>query len=245
MFFSKPIPLFLLSISLLCSCTVGTDDPLYHICFSPENFTSSSPYRNNLNDLLGILSTKVPPTGFGTGSSGSGQDVVYGLGLCRGDVKSDDCKTCVVDAGQELQARCPTSKGAIIWYDNCLLKYSDKNFFGKIDNKNKFHLLNVQDVDMDFMEFYQKIKDLLGVLAEKASGTPILYASGDEKLNKTSRQTLFGLAQCTRDLTAADCKTCLDHAISDLPSCCYGKRGGRTVGASCNVRYELYPFVNV
>ncbi|RVW19693.1 Cysteine-rich repeat secretory protein 38 [Vitis vinifera] len=32
--------------------------------------------------------------------------------------------------------------------------------------------------------------------------------------------------------------------VSELPSCCDGKRGGRVVGGSCNVRYELYPFVN-
>lgn len=130
-------------------------------------------------------------------------------------------------------------------YDHCLVKYSDEKFFGKIDYRNKFQLFNVADVDMDFMEFYKKIKDLLGGLAEQASGSPKMYAAGDRKLNETSRQTLFGLAQCTRDLSADDCKTCLDWAISDLPSCCYGKRGGRTVGASCNVRYELYPFVNV
>lgn len=131
-------------------------------------------------------------------------------------------------------------------YDNCLVKYSDEKFFGKIDIRNKFQLLNVVDVDMDFMEFYQKIKDLLGGLAVQASGNPrSFYAYGDSKLNETSRETLFGLAQCTRDLSPADCKSCLDWAISDLPSCCYGKRGGRTVAASCNVRYELYPFVNV
>lgn len=116
LFFSRSISLFLLSVSFLCSGAFGYVDPLYHICFSPENFTSSSPYGNARDELLSILSTKVPPTGFATGSSASQLNLVYGLGLCRGDVQSDDCKDCVVDAGQQLKELCPYSKGAIIWY---------------------------------------------------------------------------------------------------------------------------------
>ncbi|KAK4745331.1 hypothetical protein SAY87_011643 [Trapa incisa] len=242
---SGSISLFILFLSFLSIGVLGYVDPLFHRCFSPENFTSSSPYGAARDNLLTALSTKVPPAGFATGSGTSQLNLVYGLGLCRGDVKTDDCKDCVIDAQQQLKERCPNSKGAIIWYDNCLLKYSDENFFGKIDYRNNFQLLNVADVDMDFMEFYKKIKELLEGLAGKASRDPKMYAAGDRKLNKTSRQTLFGMSQCTRDLTTDDCRACLDWAISSLPSCCYGKRGGRTVGASCIVRYELYPFVNL
>ncbi|XP_039155004.1 cysteine-rich repeat secretory protein 38-like [Eucalyptus grandis] len=242
MFLSRSIPLFLLSFFLLLDTSFSAD-PLYHICFGKDNYTSGSPFKTNLDSLLTTLVSKVPPSGFGTGSSGEGNDQVYGLALCRGDVSSSDCKSCVSDAGPELLQRCPEQKGAIIWYDNCLLKYSNVEFFSKIDTKNKFYLLNVQDVDMDFMEFYRKIKQLLGNLTDEAVAGPKLYAYGE--LGLGGYKTLFGLAQCTRDLSADDCKTCLKGAISDLPSCCYGKRGGRTVGGSCNVRYELYPFVDV
>ncbi|KAK3445961.1 hypothetical protein EUGRSUZ_A01732 [Eucalyptus grandis] len=242
MFLSRSIPILLLSFFLLLDTSFSAD-PLYHICFGKDNYTSGSPFKTNLDSLLTTLVSKVPPSGFGTGSSGEGNDQVYGLALCRGDVSSSDCKSCVSDAGPELLQRCPEQKGAIIWYDNCLLKYSNVEFFGKIDTKNKFYLLNVQDVDMDFMEFYRKIKQLLSNLTDEAVAGPKLYAYGE--LGLGGYKTLFGLAQCTRDLSADDCKTCLKGAISDLPSCCYGKRGGRTVGGSCNVRYELYPFVDV
>lgn len=193
----------------------------------------------------------------------------YRLGLRQGDVKSEDCKSCVVDAGQELQKRCPYSKGAITWcgiltediymyinckliinsitfptciprachpfslnrYDYCLVKYSDEKFFGKIDKKNKLYLLNVADADMDFAEFNQKINDLLGGLVDQAAASFTRYASGNKKLAESSGQSmLYGLAQCRRDLSPADCKGCLKQAISGLPGCCYGKRGGRTVG---------------
>ncbi|KAJ4729979.1 Cysteine-rich repeat secretory protein [Melia azedarach] len=218
-----------------------SDEPLYHYCFGQENYTAYSPFQSNLNDLLHTLSTKVPPTGFGLGSYGQSRNRVNGLALCRGDVSSSSCKTCVVDAGKELRERCPKEKGAIIWYDNCLLKYSNVDFFGDIDNQNKFYMYNVQDVEHP-ASFNRKVKRLLSSLSYKANATPKLYATGELELGASKK--LYGLAQCTRDLSGADCRKCLDGAISELPSCCGGKQGGRVVGGSCNVRYELYPFVD-
>ena len=125
--------------------------------------------------------------------------------------------------------------------DNCLLKYSNIDFFGEIDNKNKFYMWNVKDVENP-TSFNPKVKDLLSSLSNKAYANPKFYATGDLELDSSSK--LYGLAQCTRDLSGLDCKKCLDTAISELPNCCDGKRGGRVVGGSCNVRYELYPIVD-
>ncbi|XP_050279015.1 cysteine-rich repeat secretory protein 38-like isoform X12 [Quercus robur] len=237
---SKYISLSFLLFSLFLHA-VNCADPLYHFCFSQENYTANSPYGTNLNGLFKLLSTKVPSKGFGLSSTGQGRAQANGLALCRGDVSKTNCKTCVIDAGKELGDRCPYKKGAIIWYDNCLLKYSNINFFGEIDNKNKFYMWNVEDVENP-TSFNPKVKDLLSRLSNKAYANPKFYATGDLKLDSSSK--LYGLAQCTRDLSSLDCKKCLDTAISELPNCCDGKRGGRVVGGSCNVRYELYPFVN-
>nr|POE96279.1 cysteine-rich repeat secretory protein 38 [Quercus suber] len=100
---------------------------------------------------------------------------------------------------------------------------------------------NVEDVENP-TSFNPKVKDLLSRLSNKAYTNPKFYATGDLKFDSSSK--LYGLAQCTRDLSGLDCKKCLDTAISELPNCCDGKRGGRVVGGSCNVRYELYPFVD-
>ncbi|KAL5567106.1 hypothetical protein UlMin_030270 [Ulmus minor] len=182
------------------------------------------PFDANLNSLINRLSIKAPPTGFGVSSTGKDQSQVYGLGLCRGDVSKENCKT------------------SIIWYDNCLVKYSDEYFFGQIDNSNKFALLNVKDVENP-TSFNANVKKLLSSLSYKASTTSKLYAFGELEIGSGKDGKLYGLAQCTRDLNGADCKKCLDVAISEIPNCCSGKRGGRVVGGSCNVRYELYPIV--
>ncbi|CAL9011126.1 unnamed protein product [Prunus brigantina] len=214
---------------------------LFHFCFSKENYTAHSPYDANLIQLFNLLYTKVPPTGFGLGSTGKGQNQANGLALCRGDVSSQDCKTCVIEASKELGERCPSGKGAIIWHDNCLFKYSNVKFAGKVDYKNKFSLLNGYKVD-DPTPFNAKVKELLSGLSTKASSNPKFYATGELELS--SSETLYGLTQCTRDLYSSDCKKCLDDAISELPNCCDGQRGGRVVGGSCNFRYELFPIVD-
>ncbi|KAG5570037.1 hypothetical protein H5410_059803, partial [Solanum commersonii] len=46
-------------------------------------------------------------------------------------------------ASEEIRKRCPYGKEAIIWYDNCFLKYSNKDLLGNIDNMNKFYMWNV------------------------------------------------------------------------------------------------------
>jgi hypothetical protein len=83
--------------------------------------------------------------------------------------------------------------------------------------------------------------DLLSVLSNMAASDISKYAAGELELS--SSQKLYGLAQYTRDLSVVDCQKCLYGVISELPYCCNGKRGGRVVGGSCKVRYELYPFV--
>ncbi|KAK2988003.1 hypothetical protein RJ640_011266 [Escallonia rubra] len=232
--------LFLLSCILLVQMAMGVN-PLFHFCSSSNNFTSNGPYETNLNKLMGDLYFKTPPTGFGLGSIGQYQTRASGLALCRGDVSSTDCKSCVVEASGEIRRRCPSNKAAIIWYDNCLLKYSDMDFFGKIDEQNKFHMYNLRNVSNPEY-FNTEVKKLLSELSEKAYVSPKLYATGDSKLGESKK--LYGLVQCTRDLSSVDCKKCVDGAISELPICCDGKEGGRVVVGSCNVGYEIYPFVN-
>lgn len=241
MHFPVSLPLFILPISLLLGSAISAD-PLFHFCFIQENYTANSPFASNLNELKAFLNSKAPTTGFGVGNIGEGSDRVSGLALCRGDVTSAACKSCIIDAGKELTQRCPYNKGAIIWYDNCLFKYSDEEFFGQIDNQNKFYMWNVQSVD-DPKTFNDNVKGFLTSVVNKAYASPVLFGTGELELGESNK--LYGLAQCTRDLSATDCKKCLDGAISELPNCCDGKRGGRVVGGSCNFRYELYPFVNV
>ncbi|KAL2331808.1 hypothetical protein Fmac_019389 [Flemingia macrophylla] len=233
--------LFSLTITLLIQTSFGAE-PLFHFCSSSENFTTNSPYESNLKTLINSLIYTTPLTGFGDASVGQYQNQkAYGLALCRGDVSASECKTCVSEAPQEILNRCPYNKGAIIWYDYCMFKYLDTDFFGKIDYTNKFYMWNLKNVS-DPATFNYKTRELLSQLAQKAYVNNRYFATGERKLGQS--ETLYGLTQCTKDLSATDCKKCLDDAINELPNCCDGKEGGRVVSGSCNFRYEIYPFVN-
>ncbi|KAE8720055.1 Cysteine-rich repeat secretory protein 38 [Hibiscus syriacus] len=239
---SSTIPSFvyLLGLAFVLKTAFGAD-PLFHFCSDTGNFSADDPYESNLDKLSGYLSIQAPPSGFGLGSVGHYPNQAYGLALCRGDVSSQDCKTCVVEAGGEIRKRCPYNKGGIIWYDNCLFKYSNVEFFGQIDNRNRFYMWNLNNVS-EPQAFNEKTKGLLTELANQAYANPKMYAGGETELYGSEK--LYGLTQCTRDLSSSECKKCLDGIIGELPSCCDGKEGGRVVGGSCNFRYEIYPFVN-
>lgn len=92
--------------------------------------------------------------------------------------------------------------------------------------------------------FNTQTKAILTELTKKATagGHQKLFATGEKSLGE---KKLYGLVQCTRDLRSESCKACLDGIIGELPNCCDGKEGGRVVGGSCNVRYEIYPFVKI
>ena len=235
--------IYMLTFAFFLQTIFGVSPPLNNICSGSENFTTNDQYESNLRKLLGNLNYQTPPLGFGLGSVGWYPYQTYGLALCRGDIAAADCKACVNEASNEIHKRCPYDKGAIIWYDNCLLKYSNKDFLGQIDNENWFYLLNVQNVSGPTI-FNQKTRELLSQLAKDASFTVKKYAVGELKLGLGESTKLYGLAQCTWDLSTIECFQCLYNAIDQLPSCCDGKQGGRVVGGSCNIRYEIYPFVS-
>ncbi|KAK2650437.1 hypothetical protein Ddye_017926 [Dipteronia dyeriana] len=217
---------------------VTSTAPQFASC-SGENFTTNGEYETNLNKLMSYLYVQAPPTGFGLGSIGqkASNIKVYGLALCRGDVSTQNCSTCVAEAISYVRENCPNSLQAMVWYDNCGLKYSNEDFFGHIDGLKMVHTrINVSNSDV----FDQKAKVLLTQLAKEASVTPKMYAAGELALEDQLKK-VYGLAQCTRDLSHSNCKRCLDGLISEVPN---GKQGGFVISSSCNIRYETYQFVN-
>lgn len=231
---------YFLSFALLLQTAFGVTEPIFHSC-AGENFTANGEYETNLNKLMAYLYQQAPHTGFGLGSIGQIPNKANGLALCRGDVSTEDCKTCVAEASSYIRKiTCPNGKRAMIWYDTCGLKYSNEDFFGQIDNKTKVYRGSGETVSNP-EEFNKKIKELSNRLANEASVTPKMYAAGELVLEDKSKK-LYGLVQCTRDLSHSDCKKCLDDIIGDLPG---GRQGGRAMSGSCIIKYDTNPSLNV
>ncbi|KAE8686674.1 putative Cysteine-rich RLK 29 [Hibiscus syriacus] len=69
-----------------------------------------------------------------------------------------------------------------------------------------------------------------------------MYATKETEVS--SYLKLYGLVQCTPDLTVPDCQSCLRTAIAQIPNTFGVKKSGsgRVLTPSCNIRYETYPF---
>jgi Salt stress response/antifungal len=92
------LKIFLLSVLLpLCYCA----DPIAHYC--GQSYTSGQ-IETNINHVISDLVTKASVGGFAVTSYGKGNDTIYGLAQCRGDVSSDDCSSCLADAAKQLPA---------------------------------------------------------------------------------------------------------------------------------------------
>ncbi|KAK6268939.1 hypothetical protein QUC31_013099 [Theobroma cacao] len=239
-FFSSLIVTFLLSL------TVAQQEPLFHFCLDTSgNFTRNSTYEANLNRQLSSFSSNTANDyGFYNMSSGQGSERANVIALCRGDVNSGDCLHCINNATPELRNRCPNQKEAIIWYDFCMLRYTNRSIFGIMETEPSFYMWNLNNVT-DVDAFNQALSALMNNLRTNASSGTSLgnFATGSRQV--TAFQTIYALVQCTPDLTEPECSSCLSQAIEFIPTCCDRKQGGRVIGPSCNFRFEIERFYNL
>ncbi|CAL2251424.1 unnamed protein product [Prunus armeniaca] len=238
--------LMTLVLGLLSLSSLSEADYRSHVCSNTTRFTPNSTYEFNLNLLLSSLTSNATrELGFYNTTAGS-QDpntAVYGSFLCRADLTSDACQDCVATAARDaVQEYCPLRKVTTIWYDDCMLRYSNVSFFGHMDQHPKVYLFSSGNVTepIRFNQLLSKtITELVPVAVNAASGSK-KFAT--KEVNFTGFQDLYSLVQCTPDLSSTDCDGCLRGAIALLPACCNGKPGARVLCPSCNVRYEFYPF---
>lgn len=205
------------------------------------NYTNSSTYKTNLDTLLTSLSSNNQiDYGFYNFSAGEGSDKVNAIALCRGDVVPADCRSCINDSRIQVTRKCPNQMEAIGWYDNCMLRYSNASIFGTAQVSPYFYMRNSGNASNQ--EEFNMLGSLMNSLRSKAASGDWRrkFATGDA--NVTSFQRIYGLMQCTPDLSQLSCSNCLEGATNEIPTCCDGKKGGRVVKPSCNLRYETYRF---
>ncbi|XP_014511957.1 cysteine-rich receptor-like protein kinase 29 [Vigna radiata var. radiata] len=206
------------------------------------NFTANSTYHTNLNTLLSNLTSNTQiDYGFYNRSYGENSEKVYGIGLCRGDVKTDECRSCINNSTVLLTQLCPNQKEAIAWYDKCMLRYSNRSIVGLMETLPLFYTLelaNATNVDQFNQVLDNLVENLTGIAA--ASGdSRRKYAAGNATATNLET-TIYGVAQCTPDLSQQDCNRCLVDAFSRIASS--GKISGRVSTPSCNIRYETFRF---
>ena len=95
------LQIFLLSLMLPLCCCVDTQ---FQYCGGQKY--NNSDIETNINHVLSDLVTEASVGGYAVSSFGNGNNTIYGLAQCRGDVSSDNCSSCLADAAKRLPEVC-------------------------------------------------------------------------------------------------------------------------------------------
>ncbi|XVF25972.1 hypothetical protein REPUB_Repub13aG0260100 [Reevesia pubescens] len=237
-------------LPIYCFTAEANPTFLYKICY--ENYTTfarNSTYETNLNLLLSSLSSNANRSdGFYNTTVGQqAPGKIYGLFLCRGDVTSDVCHTCVTVAARNATNLCPVEKNAIIWYDQCMLRYSNESIFSTMEDRPSAFRWDNKTVTEE-EDFIDIVAALVKDVASEAADAPMgAKKFATKEANLIGNQTLYSVAQCTPDLSETDCDLCLENAITEFSDCCRQKDIATRASSllpSCNVQYGLTPFYN-
>ncbi|KAI3924111.1 hypothetical protein MKW92_001316 [Papaver armeniacum] len=227
---------------------------IFQVCFG-GNITSNT-YRSNLNLLLSSLTNSFNKTiilnGYYNDTIGRKPNAAYGYYQCRGDLTLEECRYNVDLAVKEVLGRCPNSTGAMITYKELVaLKFSDQSIFSVMRDAPSFPLPNANSVTNPD-EFNPGLGKLVNNILEKVASNGVSNTSsstnrnlyGIGSIDVSSSQKIYGLAQCSADLSVKNCTQCLRGKIDDYLKSYSGRVGGRVICWSCYFRYETYLFYN-
>ncbi|RZB53142.1 cysteine-rich receptor-like protein kinase 7 isoform X1 [Glycine soja] len=170
---------------------------------------------------------------------------LYGLFMCRGDVDNRAvCGECVRNASERVVSECRFANEGVIWFEYCLVRFSDRDFFSVVERNPRFQKLNVTNRDErdDENSFTSTVSNKLAWMESQTGGSGSRYRNATLALNQI--QTLYIVAQCTRDLSSDDCEVCLSDVVSAIPWRRLGSVGGRVLYPSCFLRFEQFQFLN-
>lgn len=219
----------------------------FTICPSGTNYTRGGAFQTNLGALLSSLPAAAAASlGFAENVTGAAPDQAYGHGQCRADVNTSDCLACLDGVARDMASdtKCSGRKEALFFYDACLLRRSDTNFFGVADTSVVAGAWSPQNATTTPEQYASQLGALMGSLVQKAAYTsPWKFAASS--IVVTPFVSIYGMAQCTRDLSTYDCNRCLTDAVAFIPKCCNGNQGGRVISWSCFIRFEEYLFYSI
>ncbi|KAF3320990.1 putative receptor-like protein kinase [Carex littledalei] len=206
------------------------------------NYTNNSTYQSNLNLLFSALRSNSTGNGFAAGTVGAVPDKVTGIALCRGDLDTSTCSTCL-SRTLDILNLCPYYKTAWMWYNSCYMYFSSQYFLSSLANSPNQNLININNVTVDPARFDGAVLQLMSEMKSWAvNNSTKLFATGVATNFSTEYPIIYGLVQCTPDMTKSQCQDCLQHLIDDFPKFVSGRIGARTIGIHCNIRYESGPF---
>ncbi|KAM7264559.1 hypothetical protein ACFE04_002242 [Oxalis oulophora] len=119
----------------------------------------------------------------------------------------------------------------------CFVYYDNTNIFGVLEMNPPLYDNETDTISWDSSGFYETWAALMTDLRNEAARK---YAAGYK--NFTLTRSIYGLVQCTPDLSKSDCDQCLNQTIADSDEMYHGLQGGLIYRPSCIFQYSLDRF---
>ncbi|KAK3160972.1 hypothetical protein QOZ80_1BG0069640 [Eleusine coracana subsp. coracana] len=237
--------------------------PLSYFCTSTgeqRTFLPNSTFEANLAKLsVSFPANASASGGFVDGSIGAGPDTVYALALCRGDTAAANCTACLEAAFRNARDLCPYNKDVTVYQEQCQVRVSDLNILDLGANQPTSEAWDDTGDDVPDPIFFgwewgphgngSIAFVVAGIVSAFLEETALLAAYnqrprrfGTAALDSgEASPTFHSMAQCTPDLSATSCVTCLENIITQNTARIHqGRKGGRFLGVRCSFRYGSY-----
>jgi hypothetical protein len=219
------------------------------VCGQSNYFKPNGTYQAHLDFVAATLPKNASASRslFATTVVGTIPEQLWAMALCRGDVNATDCFTCLTQAFRDLPNDCSYDMDGTIYYDQCILHYSDVLTFpgaGTGPTTDTYAVNFNTNVTSDPAQFTSLLAALINAtVAYAADNSTRLFATGEADFNQEFPK-VYSLAQCTPDQTPAHCRNCLAKAVAKYQGSFYDYIGGRVLGINCSYRYEIVSFFN-
>ncbi|XP_052196080.1 cysteine-rich receptor-like protein kinase 25 [Diospyros lotus] len=195
----------------------------------------NSTFSTNLTQALDTLQHHTSPTGFNSTITAT----ATALALCRGSLTPSECQTCIADAVVAILRVCPNQTAAAqVWYDYCMVRYSNDDFIGKVN-------ITIASAVYDPAfaphpdSYVKSVRFLTQNLSSTAAASGKRFALGMTQL--LDDQRLYGYFDCTRDISTSDCSSCFSAAMEFINLWCITRRVCWILTPSCNVQFSMDP----
>ncbi|KAL0694053.1 hypothetical protein Bca4012_061233 [Brassica carinata] len=220
----------------------------YHMttyCEEPD-FARNSSYGSNRDIVLSTLRDRSSLGSYSNTTTGLSPNTVYGMFLCRGDINRPSCSDCVQRATLEIAENC-TSKEGFIFYEECMVRYSNFSFF-ILEEDTASTSVNSLVPLMNSTQFLKESlrEKIINLIPRASLSSPIPYFVEDqERVNHSGRSfDLNAMVQCSPDLDPRNCTICLTRASQDISRCCpdYQIILAQIFLPKCLLRYNISGF---
>ncbi|KAK9681705.1 hypothetical protein RND81_10G021600 [Saponaria officinalis] len=229
---------FLLFASICLLQPASADDQVTYLesfCSDDAHYDQGSEFQNNLDLVLSNLTSEATTKKFYNFTTGEGTNRVYGLFLCNSVYINQVCQDCILIAKGEIQRRCSSSKYAIVWYTECMLRYANHNIFSTSDVSAHYYMAGGPT---KYSEFDQDLIDTFISLSHQATSSgnsSTLSAATVVYLTKEISVSCY--VDCTPDLIPSDCGRCLQTGVGKIET--DGTQSGVLLQPSCRLMYSF------